>query len=105
MVLPVGDAWVAPALPFDNSECIEIPPPAGLFPVAGVWRLHQSDAVRLEHPPHRVAVASLLGCAAFPWTMPENSGRLLEQVERFVATGGFHHLHFTDDPGFWTHLV
>lgn len=104
MLLPGDDGWVAPALPFDNSERILHAPPRGLFPVAGVWRLEKSTENRVERLPASLAVASLIGCAAFPWAMPELADRLLQQARRFVAEGRFRRLHFADRSGLWSDL-
>jgi len=105
LVLPADDGWYAPALPFDNSESAAQDPPTGLFPVAGIWRLYQAEATHVERPSGGRAVASLMGCVAFPWTMPEHAECLLAQVERFVREGRYEHLHFTRDAALWTHLV
>ena len=105
LVLPNSGEWSAPAVPFDNSERIRHEPPAGLIPVAGIWRLYQANETRVEPPPRGRAVASLTGCTAFPWTMPELSQKLLEHVERFVAEASFRHLHFAEDAALWTHLA
>jgi hypothetical protein len=105
LVLPAEDGWQAPALPFDNSERAAQDPPTGLFPVAGIWRLYQAEETHLERPSRGRAVASLMGCVAFPWTMPELAGSLLAQVEHFVHEGRYEHLHFTRDAALWTHLV
>jgi hypothetical protein len=105
LVLPDRGGWSAPAVPFDNSERVEHEPPAGLIPVAGIWRLYQATETRVESPPCGRAVASLTGCTAFPWAMPELSQRLLEHVERFVTDASFHHLHFTEDAALWMHLA
>jgi len=104
LVLPGDAGWVAPALPFDNSEQVEHEPPDGELSVAGIWRLYQSPEIRVEDPPHGLAVASLMGCVAFPWTLPEFADGLLERVERFVSEGRFHHLHFNATEPFWSHL-
>jgi hypothetical protein len=99
LVLPGETGWSAPAVPFDNSERVADRPAEGLFPVAGVWRLLKAPQTRVERPPPALAVASLLGCAAFPWAMPERAGALAEQVERFVAAGRYAHLHFAPHSG------
>lgn len=104
LVLPDRGGWSAPAVPFDNSERIEHEPPAGLIPVAGIWRLYQADDTRIEPPPRGRAVTSLMGCTALPWAMPELSPQLLEHVERFVAEASFRHLHFAEDAALWSHL-
>jgi hypothetical protein len=105
LVLPGDAGWSAPAVPFDNSERIAHEPPAGLFPVAGIWRLHQADTTRVEPPPPARAVASLMGCTAFPWAMPELSQPLLEHVERFVSEARYDHLYFERDSALWDVLV
>jgi hypothetical protein len=96
--------WTAPALPFDNSERIEHTPPRGLHAVAGIWRLHQSAITRLERPVASLAVASLMGCTAFAWALPELSGDLLEQAKQFVLNGKFAHLHFARNADLWAAL-
>ncbi len=105
VVLPGVHGWVAPALPFDNTERIEGIPPRGLHPVAGIWKLYQASTARVDEPNPTLAVASLMSCVAFPWAMPEAGGELLEHVGRFVTGGAFRHLHFTKNTGIWAHLV
>ena len=105
LVLPTDKGWVAPALPFDNSERILHEPPGGPFPVAGIWRLYQAAETRTEQPRADLAAASLLGCTAFPWAMPELSERLLEQVARFIEEGSYRHLYFTSEADLWPHLT
>jgi hypothetical protein len=100
-----GDGWAAPALPFDNAERIDPDTPQGLFPLAGIWRLEQASHTRVERLPPALAVASLLGCAAFPWAMPEQADRLLEHARAFVAAGRFERLRFALDTPLWTELV
>jgi len=95
------EAW---AVPFDNSERVEGRPAHGAYPVAGIFRLHRAERTRVEAPPAALAAASLLACAAFPWALPDLSARLLEQVERFAASGRFRHLHLALTPDLWTHL-
>jgi hypothetical protein len=104
VVLPAGGGWSAPAMPFDNSERIAHEPPVGLIPLAGIWRLYQAETTRVESPPFDRAVASLMGCTAFPWAMPELSQTLLERIERYVAEGRYRHLHFTRDGALWPHV-
>ncbi len=94
-----------PTLPFDNASPVRHEHADAPFPLAGIWRLHPSDETRVEKPPFGAAVASLLGCSAMPWIYPESFSDLLERASRLVAAGLFAHLHFTRDPGFWTHLV
>ena len=105
LVVPGADGWLAPALPFDNSERIPNDAIQGSFPVHGIWRLVQAEETRVERLPAGLAVASLMGCVAFPWTMPEHADRLLEHVGDFVARGLFGRLHFNRTDGLWTHLV
>ncbi len=101
VVLPDGASWKTFALPFDNSERAPSDPPAGYFPVAGVWRLYHSESARVETPRAVEAVASLMGCAAFPWAMPDLADRVLDSAGRFVADSVFGHLHFRKEPDFW----
>ena len=105
LVLPDGEGWVAPALPFDNSERVTHVPSGGPFPVAGIWRLYQAAETRVETPRREIGVASLMGCTAFPWAMPEQSGKILEQVERVVVGGLYRHLHFTETAELWPQLL
>ena len=65
----------------------------------------QSDRIRVEWLPANLAVASLMGCVAFPWVMPELADRLLAQVEKFVAGERYGILHFTREASFWTSLI
>jgi hypothetical protein len=104
LVVPGPAGWCAPAVPFDNSERVDHVPPAGLLPLAGLWRLFQAEETRVEPPPRGRAVSSLMGCTAFPWVMPELGAALLEQVARFVAEARFGHLHFAKDAELWPYL-
>ena len=92
-------------MPFDNAESAKHEPREGEFPVACVLRLHQATRDRIERPSDVLAAASLLGCAAFPWALPELADRLLDQINRFIAAGGFAHLHFRKHPDFWTQIL
>ena len=104
MVLPDGNGWVAPVLPFDNAIPIEHAHAEASFPVAGIWRLYPSTDTRVEKVSFGASVASLLGCVSMPWIYPESAADLLERASRLVAAGLFAHLHFTKDPGFWAQL-
>jgi len=93
-----GDSgWLSPAVPFDNTEHVAGRPSGGIFPVRGIWRLHQAPATRVESDQGIRATAALTACAAFAWAMPERAGELLEHVRQFVEDGLFHHLYFTRD--------
>ncbi len=105
MVVPVRGRWMAPALPFDNSERIAPDALRGMFPVSGIWRLAQAGETRVERFPASVAIASLLGCAAFPWALPEAAEALLAHVTRYVAEGRFGRFHFALDADPWRHLA
>ncbi len=105
VVVPQEGEWRAPAVPFDNSECADREVPLGLHEIAGIWRLHQAAEMRVERPIASLAVASLMGCTAFSWTMPELSGALLEQVRAFVLDGRFAHLHFSREGDLWKVLL
>jgi hypothetical protein len=105
VVFPEDEVWHAPALPFDNSECITGTPPLGSYPVAGIWRLVQAERNHVEQLPANLAVASLLACTAFPWAMPEESEALLLHAEDFMARCPFAHLHFTKQVDFWDELA
>jgi hypothetical protein len=105
LVVPERGGWVTPALPFDNSERIPADAVRGIHPVRGIWRLVQSEVTRVETQSTAMAVASLTGCVAFPWAMPEMADRLLGQVRRFVAECHFGRLHFSLSEALWTHLV
>ena len=52
-----------------------------------------------------MAVASLIGCAAFPWAMPEQAGRLLAHARRFVDESRFRMLLFSKDERLWAQLL
>lgn len=104
LVLPVGGTWSVPASPFDNAEQAPPDPPAGLFPVKGVWRLFQAGEHRVETVPAPADLASILACVALVHTMPGLEEALVENLKRFVADVPFAHLHFRRDPGFWSLL-
>ena len=101
VLLPHGTGWRVPAVPFDSSEKAPPKPETALFPVVGIWRLFQAAESRLETVPPTIAAASLMGCAAFPWAMPDLSESVLEHVRRYVGGAVFAHLHFRKTPDFW----
>lgn len=105
LVLPGDGGWRAPALPFDNSERARRDPPRGTFPLAGIWRLHQSEVTRIESTPKRLALASLMACAAFPWALPEFSEELLDHMQRYIDQGRFADLHFSREADLWPVLL
>jgi hypothetical protein len=105
VIVPREGRWCSPAVPFDNVERVRHQPPAGLHEIAGIWRLHQATEMRVEKPIASLAVASLMGCTAFSWTLPEFSGTLLEQVRAFVFEGRFAHLHFSREGDLWSVLL
>jgi hypothetical protein len=86
--------WWTSAVPFDNSERVHAVPHGGPFPVAAAWRLAHGPALRVQalRGPH--AAAALLGCAAFPWALPDQREALADHVERFVRERGFGVLQF-----------
>jgi hypothetical protein len=105
MVVPGPRGWSAPALPFDNAERFSGEPLEGLLPLAGVWRLYKAREMRVEQPSRANAVASLMGCAAFPWALPEQTELLLERSEQLFDAGKYAHLHFRRDGDIWTELL
>jgi hypothetical protein len=104
LVLHENGSWTTCASPFDNAEQVVEPPPEGLWPVAGIWRLHQARASRIEHPRGSLAAASLMSCVAFPWLFPDHAQQMLEHVGRLIDSGRFAHLHFTKDVPLWEQL-
>lgn len=100
VTFPGDGGWQVPGLPFDNAERVLAPARPGPHPLAAILRLVQAPEHRLERPPAALAVAALMGCVAFPWTMPEAGEALLEAVSRLVADGRFARLHFAKDSGF-----
>jgi hypothetical protein len=105
IVVPRDGRWFVPALPFDNAETISHDPPRDLFPLVSIWRLYQAEEHAIERPMSLLAVASLMGCVAFPWAVPECADLLLARVTEVVNKGHFGHLHFRPDPDFWSLLV
>lgn len=101
MVIPEAKGWVAPAVPFDNLEIAPADPPPGLMPVEGIWRLFHAPETQVVTLPRIPAVASLMGCIAFPWAMPDLADAILEHATRFVAEGVYAHLQFRKSPEFW----
>jgi hypothetical protein len=106
MTWPAAGRWWAPAVPFDNAARIEHGAPQGLFPLEGIWRLHHAPRTRVERPAAGLAVASAMGCTAFPWALSDLAGQLLDHVGRFVAECRFMHLHFAlENEDLWTPLL
>ncbi len=101
VVLSRESGFFTTAVPFDNAESAPADPDRTLFAVAGIWRLFHASAARIEELDSVRATASLLSCVALPWTFPDLSGRLLEQVGRFVTESRFEHLHFRRASDFW----
>ena len=101
IVLPSETGWCVPALPFDNTERITSTPGPGPYPLAAVLRLQQAEQHGVERDSVGRAIAALMGCAAFPWTMPEASADLLENVTALASEGRFARLNFRKDPDFW----
>ena len=101
VLLPRGGEWVTPALPFDSSETAPPKPEGVLFPVVGIWRLFRAAEPRLEAVPPTIAAASLMGCSAFPWAMPDLSESVLDHVRQYIGVAPFAHLHFRKAPDFW----
>lgn len=97
LILPGGDGLVAPAQPFDNSETVESRPTSGEFPLRGILRLSHADRTRVETPSTLAAVSSLLGCAAFPWALPDEGDALLRFASRVAGSGRYRHLPFALD--------
>ena len=88
-------------MPFDNAEQVVADPPRGWLPLAGVWRLYQAPATRLETPAEMVRDLSILACAAAPWSMPELAVELMDNVARLGREVPYQHLHFRPEPGLW----
>jgi hypothetical protein len=104
VVLPGAEGWRAAAVPFDNAEAVETGRHTGTVPLARVCRLFQSPGSRLERPGGPAAVASCLAASAFPWAVPDLGDAMADAASRLVADGRFVHLHFSQDPGFWSDL-
>lgn len=102
VVIRVRQDWRTTAVPFDNSERAPSDPPAGLFPVAAIWRLLQAPETAIDKLGAAQATASLMGCTAFPWAMPDLAEGLLEHSGAFVAGAVFGHLRFTKTSEFWS---
>jgi hypothetical protein len=105
LVVRRAGGWHVPATPFDNAERVVEAPPAGLHPLAGIYRLYPAGETRVERPAASLAVASLVGCAAFPWALPEAADALLERASRLAGEGRFAHLHFRKDAALWDTLT
>ena len=99
--VPGPEGWRTAAVPFDNAERGDADPPRGWFPLAGVWRLYQAPATRLETPSEMVRDLSILACAAAPWSMPELAVALMDTVDRLGREVPSGHLHFRPEPGLW----
>jgi hypothetical protein len=104
LAVPDGERWATAAVPFDNAETSVEEPPRGLLPLAGIWRLHQAAETRLETPAAMVRSLSVLACAAAPWTMPDLSAALVDNVERLVGEVPYGHVHFDLSSTFWDRI-
>lgn len=101
-VIRAGGAWQTAAVPFDNSERAPATPVTGLIPIAAIWRLRQAPDDAVETLPPAQATASLMGCVAFPWAMPDLADPVLEHVGAYVAGAVFGRLRFKPTPEFWS---
>ena len=102
VVIRVQGDWRTVAVPFDNAERAPATPPAGLFPIAAIWRLVRAQEHAVETLPPAQATATLMGCAAFPWAMPDLAEAVLEHVAAYVAGAAFGQLRFKRTPEFWS---
>ena len=105
VVLAGPEGWSVPALPFDNSEQVRDRPASGEYPLARIFKLYKAGETRIEQPLAGVAAASLLGCAAFPWALPDQADELLDHVRAVVSAGLYRHLHFARETPFWSELL
>jgi hypothetical protein len=101
LVIPSGEGWSTAAVPFDNSGRAPADPPAGLYLLAGVWRLYQSPETGVEKLSRLATEASVMACVSYPGTVSDMLERLVDNVRRFGSRVRFEHLHFRPDPGFW----
>jgi len=105
VVLAGRSGWSVPALPFDNSEQVEDRPSSGEYPLVRILKLFKAAKTRIEGPPAGLASASLLGCAAFPWALPDQADPLLDRVRAVVSSDLYRHLHFARETPFWAELI
>ncbi|HXV75012.1 MAG TPA: hypothetical protein VD788_01735 [Candidatus Polarisedimenticolaceae bacterium] len=105
VLAPRAGEWSAAAVPFDGAERVGRAAPRGEFPVAAAWRLYRGDGTRVERPEPRIATASLMACAAFPWLYPDRAADLLDRIDRFAAETGFAHLHFSSGSDLYRELL
>ena len=101
VLFPREEGWWTAAVPFDNSGEAPADPPSASFPLAGAWRLYHAAEPRVETLPPAQAAASLMGCVAFPWAMPDLTDEVLGHVKRFIGESTFGHLYFRKKPDFW----
>ena len=94
VVVPRDDGYAAVAVPFDNSERGPAVARVAPSPLAGIFRLEKSADARIEPLAGAAAIASLVGCAAFPWALPDLAGGLLPVAEAVVGAGLFSVLRF-----------
>jgi len=104
MIVRDETGWLSPALPFDNTERVEGRPSSGVYPVAGVWRVHQASETEVKEAGELAAGTALISCAAFAWALPERAVELLDHVRSFVAQGLFRHLDVALGSDLWPHL-
>jgi len=104
VVLPGSKGWIVPAVPFDNAESgsVASTPP---MPLARILRLRHATTPRLERLSGPRAQASLMGCVAFPWALPDLAGPIDAAVASLVAAGLFAELQLAPNPSFWDELA
>ena len=102
VVIRARGSWQTVAVPFDNSERAPATPVAGLIPIAAIWRLLQAPDDAVQTLPPAQATASLMGCVAFPWAMPDLAEAVLEHVGAYVVSAVFGQLRFKPTPEFWS---
>ncbi|HJQ97340.1 MAG TPA: hypothetical protein VJ826_03445, partial [Candidatus Polarisedimenticolaceae bacterium] len=100
VALPGKSSWTVPAVPFDNAESGSIQTSTAM-PLAKILRLRHAPTPRLERPPAPLAQAALIGCAAFPWALPDLTTRIDDAVAALVSEGLFAELWLAPDASFW----
>jgi hypothetical protein len=101
LLLRTDGRWLAATTPFWGTLPQEAKS-AGLYPLAGLYRLVQSSEVRLESLPLAVAGGMLLACCPFV-TNPELRNRgLVPLVEDCIRNVPTRSLKFRKEPSFWS---
>ena len=101
VIVPGKTGFLATGFPFLGDDRKDLPLRQALRPVAGFYRLVQSEAVGLERLRAAVATAEVMGSLPFVSDHPETGESALGNVGRMVKSVPVFRLAFRKDLTFW----